>query len=103
LDSGNLNDPKIVGGINGGLLNRKIFTEQSKIFDEDIFRMDTYLINCVHLHLKLFRNRALFIFMSGKANSSYRLELLDFAFKACIIRILSGFLVNHRHIEKRQG
>jgi len=104
IDEGELDDPKIVGGSNAGLLNRNTFTQRSKIFDlegplyEDIFRMDKYLINGVDLHLKLFRNRNPFIFMSSETNPSYKLQLLDVAFKACMIRVDSGVLVNHGQI-----
>jgi len=106
LDNANLDDPKIVGGTHSRLLNRNNFTKQSKIFDmegplyDDIFRMDKCLLNGVDLHLKLFRNRAPFIFMSGETNPSYKLELLDVAFKACMVRIDSGLLVNHAELLK---
>jgi len=67
---------------------------------EDIFRIDKYLVNGVDIHLKLFRNRAPFIIMSGESNPSYRLELQDVAFKACMVKVDSGVLIQHAEILK---
>ncbi|XP_033758272.1 uncharacterized protein F54H12.2-like [Pecten maximus] len=67
---------------------------------EDIFRLDKYLVNGVDLHLKLFRNRAPFVIMSGEDSPAYKFEILDVAFKACMVRVDSGVLINHAAILK---
>ena len=106
MDNGNVDDPDAVGGDNGGLLNRYALTSESKVFDmegplyEDVFGIDKYIVNGVDIHLKLFRNRAPFIFMSEEANPNYKLELLDIAFKACMVKVDSGVLIQHAQILK---
>jgi len=105
-DEGNFDDPKITAGTNAGLLNRYVFTKESKVFDmegplyEDVFAIDKYLVNGIDIHLKLFKNRAAFFLMSSESNPSYKLELLDVAFKACMVKVDSGVLINHAEILK---
>ncbi|XP_069108949.1 uncharacterized protein F54H12.2-like [Argopecten irradians] len=106
-DDFDMNDASpITGGTNNGLRMRYLFTEKSKIFDmegplyEDIFRIDKYLINGVDLHLKLFRNRAPFVLMSAETTPSYKLNVMEVAFKACMVRVDSGDLINHAEILK---
>jgi hypothetical protein len=106
LDDSNMDDGDAYGGSNGGLAIRYSFTQQSQIFDmegplyEDIFRLDKYLLNGVDLHLKLFRNSAPFVIMSGEDSPAYKLQLLDVSFKACMIKVDSGVLINHAEILK---
>lgn len=93
LDDDDMDNPDAYGGTNGGLSNRYAFTQKSQIFDmegplyEDVFRLDKYLVNGVDLHLKLFRNPAPFIIMSKEPSPSYKLQLLDVSFKACMIKV----------------
>ncbi|XP_065943389.1 uncharacterized protein F54H12.2-like [Magallana gigas] len=107
-DDDDMDNPDAYGGNNGGLNNRYAFTQNSQIFDmegplyEDIFRTDKYLINGVDLHLKLFRNPAAFVLMSKEASPSYKLQLLDVSFKACMIKVDSGILINHAEILKEK-
>ena len=106
-DDYDVEDTDPVSGSNGGLAQRYQFTEQSRVFDmegplyEDIFLLDKYLINGVDIHLKLFRNKAAFLALSDEASPSYKLELLDAVFKACMIKVDSGVLVNHAEILKK--
>lgn len=106
LDDDDVEDADPVSGSNGGLAQRYQFTQQSRIFDmegplyEDIFLLDKYLINGVDIHLKLFRNKAAFLTLSDEASPSYKLELLDVVFKACLIKVDSGVLINHAEILK---
>ena len=53
------------------------------------------------IHLKLFRNRAPFCIVSDETTPSYKLEILDVAFKACMIKVDSGVLINHAEILKK--
>jgi len=105
-DDFDMDDADAYGGSNGGLTNRYTFTKESKIFDmegplyEDVFRIDKYLVNGVNLHLKLFRNRAPFVLMSDEASPDYKLNLIDVVFKACMIKVDSGVLINHSEILK---
>ena len=62
---------------------------------EDIFLMDQYLVNGVDLHLKHFRNRAPFCIVSDETTPSYKLEILDVAFKACMIKVNSRVLISY--------
>lgn len=107
-DDDDMDNPDAYGGTNGGLNNRYAFTQNSQIFDlegplyEDIFRIDKYLVNGVDLHLKLFRNPAAFVLMSKEASPSYKLQLLDVSFKACMIKVDSGILINHAEREDGQ-
>ena len=108
LDDDNMDDPDAYGGSNGGLANRYAFIQKSQIFDmegplyEDVFRLDKYLVNGVDLHLKLFRNSAPFVIMSKESSPSYKLQLLDVSFKACMIKVDSGVLINHAEILKEK-
>lgn len=108
LDDDDMDNPDAYGGTNGGLSNRYAFTQKSQIFDmegplyEDVFRLDKYLVNGVDLHLKLFRNPAPFIIMSKEPSPSYKLQLLDVSFKACMIKVDSGVLINHAEILKEK-
>lgn len=52
------------------------------------------------LHLKLFRNPAAFVLMSKEVSPSYKLQLLNVSFKACMIKVDSGILINHAEILK---
>ncbi|XP_021365775.1 uncharacterized protein F54H12.2-like [Mizuhopecten yessoensis] len=105
-DGYDMDDPDAATGSNAGLLYRYEYTQKSRIFDiegplyEDIFRLDKYLVNGVDLHLKLFRNRAPFIVKSGETSPAYKLEIQDVAFKACMVRVDSGVLINHAEILK---
>ena len=107
LDDDDTEDVDPEAGSNGGLAQRYQFTQESNIFDlegplyEDIFRLDKYLVNGVDIHLKLFRNRAAFVLVSKEASPSYKLELLDVVFKACMIKVDSGVLINHAEILKK--
>lgn len=106
LDDAEMDDGNAYGGTNGGLAQRYEHTKLSKIFDlegplcEDIFRLDKYLLNGVDINLKLYRNRAPFMIMSAEASPNYKLELLDVSFKACMIKVDSGVLINHAEILK---
>lgn len=106
LDDAEMDDGNAYGGTNGGLAQRYEHTKLSKIFDlegslyEDIFRLDKYLLNGVDINLKLYRNRATFMIMSAEASPNYKLELLDVSFKACMIKVDSGVLINHAEILK---
>ncbi|XP_033728984.1 uncharacterized protein F54H12.2-like [Pecten maximus] len=107
LDDYDMDDAKpIVSGTNAGLKKRYSYTKESKVFDmegplyEDIFGIDKYLLNGVDLQLKLFRNKAPFFLMSDETDPSYKLEILDVAFKACMIKVDSGVLVNHAKLLK---
>ena len=107
LDDDDLEDVDPEAGSNGGLAQRYQFTKESNIFDmegplyEDIFLMDKYLVNGVDIHLKLFRNRASFCIVSDETTPSYKLEIVDVAFKACMIKVDSGVLINHAEILKK--
>ena len=107
LDDDDLEDVDPEAGSNGGLAQRYQFTKESNIFDmegplyEDIFLMDKYLVNGVDIHLKLFRNRASFCFVNDETTPSYKLEIVDVAFKACMIKVDSGVLINHAEILKK--
>ena len=96
LDDYDVEDTDPVSGSNGGLAQRYQFTQQSQVFDmegplyEDIFLMNKYLVNGVDIHLKLFRNRAPFCIVSDETTPSYKLEILDVAFKACMIKVDCG-------------
>jgi hypothetical protein len=106
LDDSRMNDSNAYGGSNGGLAQRYAFTQQSRLFDlegplyEDIFRLDKHMLNGVDINLKLFRNRAPLLVMSAESSPSYKVELLDVAFKACMIKVDSGVLINHAEILK---
>lgn len=106
-DDDDMDDANAYGGTNGGLAKKYTFTTQlSKVFDlegllyEDIFRLDKYIVNGVDLNLKLFRNRALLLIMSAEGSPSYKVQLLDVSFKACMIKVDSGVLINHAEILK---
>ena len=105
-DDDDMDNADAYGGNNSGLNLRYAFTQQSRIFDlegplyEDIFRIDKYLVNGVDLHLKLFRNPAAFVLMSKEASPGYKLQLLDVSFKACMVKVDSGILINHAEIMK---
>ena len=105
-DDDDMDNADAYGGNNSGLNLRYTFTQQSRIFDlegplyEDIFRIDKYLVNGVDLHLKLFRNPAAFVLMSKEASPGYKLQLLDVSFKACMVKVDSGILINHAEIMK---
>jgi hypothetical protein len=106
LDEDGMDDGNAYGGRNTGLRSRYVFTQQSRVFDlegplyEDIFRLDKYLLNGVDLHLKLFRNPAPFVVMSTESSAAYKLHLLDVSFKACMVKVDSGVLINHAEILK---
>ncbi|XP_062614278.1 uncharacterized protein F54H12.2-like [Saccostrea cucullata] len=101
-----MDDGNAYGGTNGGLAQRYTFTQQSRVFDlegplyEDIFRLDKYILNGVDINLKLFRNRAPFLVMSAESSPAYKVELIDVSFKACMIKVDSGVLINHAEILK---
>lgn len=105
-DDADMDDANAYGGTNGGLAKRYTFTQLSKVFDlegplyEDIFRLDKYIVNGVDLNLKLFRNRAPLLIMSAAGSPSYKVQLLDVSFKACMIKVDSGVLINHAEILK---
>ena len=107
LDDYDVDDPDAATGSNGGLAGRYQFTKESRLFDmegplyEDIFLIDKYLVNGVDIHLKLFRNRAPFCIVSDETTPGYKLEILDVAFKACMIKVDSGVLINHAEILKK--
>lgn len=48
----------------------------------------------------MFRNPASFVLMSKEAFPSYKLQLLDVSFKACMSKVDSGILINHAEILK---
>lgn len=106
IDDDTMDDPNPVSGTNGGLLNRYGITKLSREFDlegplyEDVFRINKYILNGVNLHLKLFRNKAPFVIMSGETTPAYKLQILDISFKACMIKVDSGVLINHAEILK---
>lgn len=106
LDDPNLDDTDPFNGSNGGLTSRYGFTQQSREFDlegplyEDVFRLNKYLLNGVNLHLKFYRNRAPFVVMSGETSPNYKLVILDMIFKACMVKVDSGILINHAQILK---
>ncbi|XP_061191087.1 uncharacterized protein F54H12.2-like [Saccostrea echinata] len=106
LDDATMDDGNANGGTNGGLAQRYTFTQQSRVFDlegplyEDIFRLDKYILNGVDINLKLFRNRAPFLVMSAESSPTYKVELIDGSFKACMIKVDSGVLINHEEILK---
>ncbi|XP_033731756.1 uncharacterized protein F54H12.2-like [Pecten maximus] len=105
-DGYDMDDPDAATGSNVGLIYRYDYTQKRRVFEmegplyEDIFRLDKYLVNGVDLHLKLFRNRAPFVIMSGEDSPAYKFEILDVAFKACMVRVDSGVLINHAAILK---
>lgn len=99
-DDADMDDANAYGGTNGGLAKRYTFTMQlNKVFDwegplyEDIFRLDKYIVNGVDLNLKLFRNRAPLLIMSAEGSPSYKVQLIDVSFKACMIKVDSGVLI----------
>ncbi|KHF23990.1 hypothetical protein [Solemya velum gill symbiont] len=104
MDSANFDDQNAFTGTNRGLAARYRLTKLSHIFDmegpiyEDVFTLNRYLVNGVDLYLKLFRNRAAFLLMSGEDAPSYKVELLDVVFKACMIKIDEGVLLSHANI-----
>lgn len=106
LDDSRMDDGNAYGGSNGGLAQRYSFTQQSRVFDlegplyEDVFRLDKYILNGVDINLKLFRNRAPLLVMSAESSPSYKVELVDVSFKACMIKVDSGILINHAEILK---
>ena len=106
LDDFDVDDQDAATGSNGGFATRYEFTKESRLFDmegplyEDIFLMDKYLVNGVDSHLKLFRNRAPFCIVSDETTPNYKLEILDVAFQACMIKVDSGVLINHAEIFK---
>ncbi|XP_061188729.1 uncharacterized protein F54H12.2-like [Saccostrea echinata] len=106
LDDATMDDGNAYGGTNGGLAKRYTFTKESKVFDlegplyEDIFRLDKYILNGVDVNLKLFRSRAPLLVMSAESTPAYKVQLLDVSFKACMIKVDSGVLINHAEILK---
>lgn len=57
-------------------------------------------MNGVDLNLKVFRKRAPLLIMSAEGSPSYKVQLLDVSFKACMIKVDSGVLINHAEILK---
>lgn len=106
LDDPDLDDVDPYNGSNGGLTSRYGFTQQSREFDlegplyEDIFRLNKYLVNGINLQLKFYRNKAPFMILSKEASPSYKVMILDMVFKACMIKVDSGVLINHAQILK---
>ncbi|OOZ35807.1 hypothetical protein, partial [Solemya elarraichensis gill symbiont] len=104
LDTNDLDDQDANTGVNVGLFARYYYTKESRTFDmegpiyEDLFALNRYLVNGVDLYLKLFRNRASFLLMSGEDQPQYKVELLDVVFKACMIKIDEGVLLSHARI-----
>ncbi|KAL5020597.1 hypothetical protein ScPMuIL_002322, partial [Solemya velum] len=103
-DDGAFDDPDAFGGTNRGLAARYRLTKQSRTFDmegslyEDVFGLEKYLVNGVDLQLKFFRNPSSFLLMSEEDAPSYKIELLDVTFKACMIKIDEGLLLNHSRV-----
>lgn len=106
LDDPTMDEGNAYGGSNGGLVRRYTFTQESRVFDlegplyEDIFRLDKYILNGVDVNLKLFRSRASLLVMSAESSPSYKVQLINVSFKACMIKVDSGVLINHAEILK---
>jgi hypothetical protein len=106
LDDATMDDGHAYGGSNGGLAQRYSFTQQNRVFDlegplyEDVFRLDKYILNGVDINLKLFRNKVPLLVMSTESSPSYKVEFIDVSFKACMIKVDSGVLINHAEILK---
>lgn len=100
FDDATMDDANASDGTNGGLAKRYVFTKQSKFFDlegslyENVFRLDKYILNGVDLNLKLYRSRASLIVMIAESSPAYKVELVDVSFKACMIEVDSGVLIN---------
>ena len=62
---------------------------------EDVFGLDTYIIQGVDLYIKIYRSSNPFVLMSGETNPDYKLQILDVSFKACKVKVDSGSIVNH--------
>lgn len=105
-DEVSMDDANAPSGSNQGLTSRYQYTASSKIFDlegplyEHVFGIDKYIVNGVDIHLRLFINMTPFVLMSSEASPSYKLEIVDVAFKACMVNVESGFLINHAKMLK---
>lgn len=69
---------------------------------EDVFDVEKYLIQGIHLCIKLYRSSNPFVLMSGEASPDYKLKILDAALKTCKVKVDSGVVVNHvKQTEKK--
>ena len=68
---------------NFGLQNRASFTHEGATVDlierihSDVFVQDRFMLNKVHVKVRLVRNKDSFCFMSGEANASYKVKIIS--------------------------
>jgi hypothetical protein len=101
MDSHGYMDDPDPSGNNNGLLKRWEFTKEGAAVDMegnlfiDIFNQDRYLLNGVHLGVKLWPHKAAFALMSGEADADYAIDITDAVLKLCLVKVSPGIVIGH--------
>ena len=99
-DADHPEDPDPAGN-NSSLYDRSLYITQSKVIDlqgpvfHHFFQLPRYMLNQVDVKLKLFRSSPAFSLLSGEANPSYKIEILDIYLLARKIKVSPSVIYGH--------
>jgi len=86
---------------NTGMYWRQQLFKGSKTVDlegpllEDVMQIEKFLLNGMHLQLKLYPALQKFFLMAEDITKGYKVELVDIVFRACMVRVNPGVIVGH--------
>ena len=102
---GAINNPNpLTAPINVGLYERYKLTKNSKIVDvignlcTDLNSLDKYLLNGIHITIKLTQSTDAFRLMSPKGDAQYIVELLDVYFRCCQVTVTPEVITAHNNL-----
>ena len=99
-DADHPEDP-VPAGHNSALYDRSLYITQSKVIDlqgpvfHHFFQLPRYMLNQVDVKLKLFRSSPAFSLLSGEANPSYKIDILDIYLLARKIKVSPNVIYGH--------
>jgi hypothetical protein len=86
---------------NTGMYWRQKLFKGSKTVDfegpllEDVMELEKFLLNGMHVQLKLYPSLKKFYIMAEDVTKDYKVELVDIVFRACMIKVNPGVIVGH--------
>ncbi len=98
---GYMDDPDPIGGSNNGLILRYEETKDGNVVSmegplyHDLWNQDRYILNGVHLGIKLWPQKPTFSLMSADAGADYHIKIVDAMLKVCLIKVSPGVVIGH--------
>ena len=92
-DDGDVNENSPRTGSNAALLKKAQMFAGGKVVDmvaplyHDLFKMDRYLLNQVNVNVKLYRSKPEFYLLSGDADASFKIKLVDIRLRVSKVKI----------------